>query len=85
MSLIDVDKDKLRKATFLFARKKTGSIVSSYETNAYQIAYNHRNFLGILRDYYNNENNKFNPDALPYNNISRILYSMSGIIHQNCV
>ena len=29
MSLIDVDKDKLRKATFLFARKKTGSIVSS--------------------------------------------------------
>ena len=85
MSILDIDKDKLKNFTFIFPRKKTGSVVSSYETNAFQIAYNHRNFIGILRDYYNNENNKLNPEALPHNNITRTLFSISCIVYNNCV
>jgi len=85
MSILNVDKKTLRNFTIILPRKKTGSIISSYETNAYQLAYNHRNFLGVLRDYYNNKNNKLNPEALPYSTISRTLFSISCIVYQNCV
>ena len=78
MSILDnVGRQTLRNFTVLLPRKKTGDIVSSYETNGFQLAYNHRNFLGVLRDYYNNKNNKLNPEALPYSTISRTLFSIS--------
>ena len=87
MSILDnVGRQTLRNFTVLLPRKKTGDIVSSYETNGFQLAYNHRNFLGVLRDYYNNKNNKLNPDALPYsiNNKSYIVFNKCLSIRKLC-
>ena len=86
MSILDnVSRKTLTNFTVILPRKKTGNIVSSYETNGFQLAYNHRNFLGVLRDYYNNENNKLNPEAIPYNTISRTLFTLSALVYENCV
>tara|TARA_B100000902_G_scaffold360824_1_gene377820 strand:+ start:60 stop:1232 length:1173 start_codon:yes stop_codon:yes gene_type:complete len=86
MSILDkVSKETLQSVKMVFPRKKTGDIISSYGTNAWNITVEHRMFLQTLREYYNNNNSKFNPDALPYGTITRTMFTLSSLIYQSCV
>ena len=66
---VDTNNTKL-----VFPRKKDKENIVSIHTNARQIFGLQHKFYGALRDYYNNENSKFNPDALPNLLIVRSLF-----------
>ena len=66
---VDTNNTKL-----VFPRKKDKGNIVSIHTNARQIFGLQHKFYGALRDYYNNENSKFNPDALPNLLIVRSLF-----------
>jgi hypothetical protein len=86
MSILDkVSKETLQNVKMVLPRKKTGDIVSSYGTNAWNITIEHRMFLETLRNYYNNNNSKFNPDALPHSTITRTLFTISALTYESCV
>ncbi len=86
MSILDkVSKETLQNVKMVFPRKKTGDVISSYGTNAWNITVEHRRFLQSFREYCNNNNSKFNPDALPYGTITRTMFTISSLIYESCV
>ena len=58
----------------ILPRKKTGDIVSTYSSNAFELAHQNTLFHGEFREYYNLFNSKLNPEAIQNNVITRSLF-----------
>tara|TARA_B100002019_G_C21197556_1_gene562209 strand:- start:58 stop:1158 length:1101 start_codon:yes stop_codon:yes gene_type:complete len=62
----------------VFPQKKDGKDIIPKHINASTVLWAHHTLLGIIRDYYNNENSSLNPQELPNLMITRslILHSL---------
>ena len=69
----------------ILPRKKTGDVVSTYNTNAFELANQNTLFHGEFREYCNLFNSKLNPEAIQNNVITRSLFLSNYITYTMCI
>ena len=69
----------------ILPRKKTGNTVSTYSSNAFELANQNTLFHGEFREYYNLFNSKLNPEAIQNNVITRSLFLSNYRTYTMCI
>ena len=85
MSVFGMSNLQSSNIKLILPRKKTGDVVSTYNTNAFELAHQNTLFHGEFREYYNLFNSKLNPEAIQNNVITRSLFLSNYRTYTMCI